>query len=134
MSIEHKGGKKLILKKDGDAWKLDGKAADAPFVKQYLKDLSDLTAVSFPEPNVQPKELDVPMLKVTLVIKEGDKESQKILSIGEKTQEMYAARIDGTSEPFYINEDGFHTVDISEEKLLPSQSSESTKAPKDKVE
>lgn len=116
--IEPKGGKKLELVKDKESWKLGDKEADAPFVRQYLKTLSDTKADTFPSKDGEAS-FTSPELKVTVTIKgEDDKLTEEALIIGQKRGERYAAMVNGSNEPFYISLDTFKDLHISEELLL----------------
>lgn len=122
--IERAGQEPATLVLDNDLWKLDGKDADQMFVQQFFKDLSDVTAASFAEPQ-QPQAygFDKPQLKITISSARygsDEKPVDRTLVIGSDAPNGVYAATGDLSEPFVIEKDYLAKIEPSKEKLLPA--------------
>ncbi|MCB9030709.1 MAG: DUF4340 domain-containing protein [Deltaproteobacteria bacterium] len=107
-------------------WLVNHKIADDVFVNEILKNLSNLTADSFPK-SQDDLGFDPPTLAVTVTIREDkDTVSEKVLLIGKsidktKEEKRYYAIVKGTNEPFIISEQSFKRIRAREETLVKPQ-------------
>ena len=107
---------KLELTKVGEEWTLDGKPADAVFVKELLRQWGTVEAKAFPATTVKAGQLgfDKPTAKMTVAF-DGDRPTPQVFVVGAKFKlpskskatkifNYYAARGD-LSEPFTVDEE-----------------------------
>lgn len=112
---------KILLKRENNQWKVNGKEGDKVFIDQWLNNLSDLKAVGFPEKTT---DLGFENPQFKLSIKAGDLKRE--LLVGKSYTEhpgavLYFAATEDLSNPFTISEDTLKIIALKEEALLPQQ-------------
>ena len=129
--IEFHGAKPIVLELEKDTWKAEGREADQMFVQQFFRDLTDLSAVRFPESSGD-FGFDKPRLKITLwTAPYGSDEKPKPVSlvVGNETENGYYAASGDLSEPFVISPEGLKSVSPSLESLAPVPPASATAIP-----
>lgn len=137
-----KGDSPLVLTKSGNDWKVNDKNADETFVRQLLKDLSDLEAKDFPQAS-EDFGFGNPILKVNVRLREktppnpGAQESpasekplspnERVLVIGRQDPQSknYYATVDDQGEQFLVGEDVLKRITPKEEALVKVETSSS---------
>jgi hypothetical protein len=126
------GRDEVVLSHEGDMWKVNSKAADTPFVREFLSSVGSLEALDFPEQGatVNMQQLTA-TLSFTLTPKGsegtlvGAKSENRVLRISalEKAPtERYLGLVEGSTEPFVISAESFKRITPRLEALLKSES------------
>ncbi len=122
---------KLEIAKDGEEWKVNGKAGDAPFVTTLLTSLSSLSAVGFPAAS-RDFGFASPILKVTIEkLKVGETTPDSItLLVGSEVTPEDRGIVDGKAvsgyygttgnqdEPFVLSKESVEKISPREETLI----------------
>ena len=119
VSVTKDGKKVLSLKSNQGNWEFesDNSKADGPFVREFLKTLSDVTATDFMLIDDVAWSND-PFIKVDLEIDDDGKKSSKSLVVGKlQTGKGYPALILGSNEPFFLSEESVKQITPAEEKF-----------------
>jgi hypothetical protein len=127
--VEPEGQGKFSVVKDKNDWKVNGKPGDKVFIDQWLSNLSELQASSFPTKKVE-YGFGNPKYKVSIEIGEG----KKNLTIGgefsgESGKKFYYAVADDPENPFIIAEDTYKKIATREEALVVANTPVATAIP-----
>jgi len=123
---EEANGAKLVVVRDGVAWKVNDKAGDNIFVNQWVANLSQLEASAFPSES-KDFGFEKPRLKIVIDIMDiTGKSVQENLSVGGEadisTEEKgYFATTDGGKTAFIVSQATMKKIDLREEALLPQK-------------
>ena len=104
--------------KGKESYTLNGTEADAPFIRQYLKDIAEVRANSF-----LPIENGVasitPKYKITVSTDDSQVKKEIIMTIGQKVGETYPAFVSGYNEPFTLTQENMDILVPALEKFKP---------------
>jgi hypothetical protein len=135
VSVTKEGKTILGLKSDQGNWvfESDKTLADSPFVREFLKTLSDLTATDFMliDDIGWSKE---PFIKIDVEIDDDGKKTSKSLVVGKQQDDKgYPALLVGSNEPFFISAESVKQITPAPEKFkivpTPVPSVQATKEP-----
>jgi hypothetical protein len=116
--VEKNASPYLVLTKDKDQYQVNSEKADAPFVRQYLRDISELRVQSFlPFDDAVLKAK--PFVRVVISTDTSQIKKDLVLIIGEKRGDFYPSYVEGINEPFMINQENFQVIVPALEKFKP---------------
>lgn len=113
-------GKRVVAARDDKGWKTNGNDGDGVFIIQYLKDLSEVEALSFGDSQTIPDTTKF-LKKIRVVYKEGDTEKSKTLFVLSKSKAGYLAFVEGTKGTFEITEETAKKITTREESLVKTK-------------
>ena len=108
----------LVIQKDKEDWKVNDQKGDGPFVRQYLRDVSELRASSFLPLNdaVLTSNSGV-TVKVT--VDDGNGPKEQVLVIGDKRGDFYPSFVQDRKEPFLLTQENIDLIIPALEKFKP---------------
>jgi len=125
VTIEPKDGEKLSLVRAGDEWQVNGQPGDAPFVRDFIRNLSNFEVDSFAAPGPA-HGFDAPTLKVTVNLRAaapGGASSKRVLIVGARSMDGpretgYYGGVDDLTEPFVIGAEKLKLLSPHREALV----------------
>ena len=123
--VELEDGAKIIVVKDKENWKVNSKDGDKVFIDQWLSNLSETVADSFPAAATD-YGFGKPKYKLSIEL-EGP--LKRNLTIGSEFKDVsgakkYYAAADDLNNPFIISEETFKKIALKEEALVPQKLAE----------
>lgn len=129
LDAQIEGAGTLSLLKTGDKWNVNGKEADAVFVRELLNGISQLEAAAFPG-ETGDFGFDAPRLRADIHFaadKDGKEPAGRSLVIGKavpadtEEEKTYFAGVDDLKMPFIISQKTLDRITPREESLLKTQ-------------
>jgi hypothetical protein len=130
ITIEPAEGEKVVLKRAGTEWQVNGAPGDSPFINDYVKLLAGLEVNAFVTPGTA-EGLEKPALTITVSTR-GDKPGapavKRVLvvsarSVDEPHRKGYYAAVDDQKEPFLIDPEKLKNLQPRREVLVKVTSS-----------
>ena len=116
--IEKNGSPTVVIVKTDDSYKVNDKDSDTPFVRQFLRDISEIQAKSFlslDDPVLNEK----PLMKVSITTENGQEKKVLTLIIGAKREGGYPAYTEQNREPFLLTEASYALLEPAADKFTP---------------
>jgi len=133
VSIVAPGREEVRLERQGEEWKVNSKATDEPFVREFLGSVAALSAIDFPSDGtrVDPDKLSAKLILTqkpsgSVEMKEEGQPTKIVVRVGGEISSPikgYIADIEGVNETFIISPDSFRKITPRVETLLKSDPS-----------